>query len=642
MVELIVNGEEIELPKNGSGITYTMQIADIFNIASVASSYTNGFTLPKTPKNVRSFEQLGLFGDTSTIPYSKIEARLNNNGFSVIPSGWLDIRNTNDNYNVNIINGMRDFFKQIENKTLGKDLDLSLFDHDKTIATVAASYTNPRYRYLIADYNGKNFGKTSADIEGINIDYLVPSFNVKALWDLIFETFGYSYDINDIQFINDLWITYPKPPQEDLNPELIAEFTKNGFVSSLFAEWQGYRYPYQYEFWDDSDVTEGELINNWQYLVPETRAYRIDLAVEAYAKYAETFQNDLDVSAVLAIVVNGNIVQGLQTDPFMEKTLEYNISLIEGDVVQVRLIALQTVLNRQLKSIHLNTMSVNINTNDLGDVSLTNAFQDFAIKDFVKEIIWRTGLTPVLNNETNFIRFVPLSERLNFNNAIDWTGKYIRRKDETYKIDAYAQKNSFLLKHNNEDDKTGDGYLYVNNMNLADEKAIVSSKIYAPEPTGVIFKSITDAVEIRTDKYRIWNSEAKVDADGLIEVEYKGLSNRFYFLREETSTAEGVDAFRLVSEFLDTATTINTIGYATNEETLFDELVFKNYKEYEGVLFNFRKHDIELAITERDVIELDMTVPYYFGQEGQYYILNKLVYQDGRVSTGEFIRINKI
>lgn len=638
MVELIVNGERLELLKNSNGISYTMQIADIFNIASVASSYTNSFSIPKTPKNVRIFEQLGLVSDSSTVPYTKIPVRLNKNGFSIIQNGWLDIKNTNDTYNVNIINGMRDFFKEIENKTLGKDLNLDEFNHEKNIATVVASFTNPNYRYLIADYNGKNFGKTSADVEGINIDYLVPSFNVKKLWDKIFSTFGFTYDINDIPFINGLWVTYPKPPQDNSEPEVIAELSKTGFVSSAFAVYQTFRYAYQYEFWETTDIEEGELINNWKYVIPESRGYRFDATVEAYGRYGAAVLSDLDAPMALSLIVNGNIIQALPTDPMSPATMEYNVTLNEGDIVEVKLLAVQSIGFRELREIHQNSLTVNISKIDLGDVSLNNAFQEFAIKDFIKEILWRTGLTPVINTFTRFIKFVPLSERLDFNNAIDWSGKYIRRTDETYTVSSYAQKNSFSLKHNNEDDLTGNGFLYVNNENIDDFKTIVNSKMYAPEPTGVIFRSIDETDDFRTNKYRIWNSEAKVDAEGLIEVEYKGLSNRFYFLRE--AVEEG--SFSFVSEYLDDSTTASNPPYAINNDTLFDELVFKNYSDYAGVLNNFRRHIIQLAITERDIIELDMTVPYYFSQEGQYYMLNKLQYQEGQVSTGEFIRINKL
>ena len=158
MVQLTANDAELELLSD-TGIKYTMQIADIFNLSVFTSSYTNSFTIPKTPHNTGVFQQLGIIGDTSTLPYEKVSATLKSNGFPVIKEGWLSIRETNESYNIAIIDGIIDFFKAIENKTMGADLDLSNFAHEKNMETVLDSFTNDYYKYIVADYNGKNFAQ---------------------------------------------------------------------------------------------------------------------------------------------------------------------------------------------------------------------------------------------------------------------------------------------------------------------------------------------------------------------------------------------------------------------------------------------------------------------------------------------------
>ena len=159
MVELNIYGNAVELKRSNNGIKYTMQIADVLNIATVSASYTNSFSIPKTPYNTTIFQQLGIVGDTSQIPYERVPTSLNYHGFNIISNGWLQINETTEEYRVNIINGIIDFFKAIENKTMGADLDLSIFNHTKNIATVLASFDNPNYKYLIADYNGKNIAQ---------------------------------------------------------------------------------------------------------------------------------------------------------------------------------------------------------------------------------------------------------------------------------------------------------------------------------------------------------------------------------------------------------------------------------------------------------------------------------------------------
>src|SRR5690554_2038903 len=127
MVELIIDGQTLELD-DSTKIKYTKQISDIFNISKIKSSYTNSFTIPRTPKNTQIFQGLGLVGSTSKIPYQKVPVTLKDNGFDVVRNGWLDVKETTDSYKINIIDGCIDFFKDIENINIG-DLDLSEINH---------------------------------------------------------------------------------------------------------------------------------------------------------------------------------------------------------------------------------------------------------------------------------------------------------------------------------------------------------------------------------------------------------------------------------------------------------------------------------------------------------------------------------
>lgn len=178
----------------------------------------------------------------------------------------------------------------------------------------------------------------------------------------------------------------------------------------------------------------------------------------------------------------------------------------------------------------------------------------------------------------------------------------------------------------------GDGYLYSPNVNLADEKTLANSKIYAPDK-----KIVTDFGAFSTNQYKIWETETK-DNDGVIEISYKGLSGRFYFLRKQ----EASGSFDLTSEVLVGSETVSTLPIAKNNDTLFEEAVFKNYLEYQKILNNFRIHNINLAMTINDFMGADLTRPFYFKQENAYYICNKLPFEEGEKSTGEFIKINKL
>ena len=69
----------------------------------------------------------------------------------------------------------------------------------------------------------------------------------------------------------------------------------------------------------------------------------------------------------------------------------------------------------------------------------------------------------------------------------------------------------------------------------------------------------------------------------------------------------------------------------------------KGFSNYSNINVFIAKdlNEIELNLSLIDIIELDLTRPYYIKKEGQYYILNKITFQKGQTTIGEFIRINK-
>lgn len=635
MVELIVNNNKIELSKETS-IKYTKQISDIFDIASVACSFTNSFEYDKTPHNSQTMQQLGISGDSSSVPYQKNNAALKVDGFDLISQGWFDILPTEENYKGRIIDGMIDFFKAIENKTMGNDLNLANFNHEKTLDTIVASFTNQYYQYLVADYGGKNIFDSK-----INIDYLAPSFSVKELWNLIFVTFGFTCDYTNLSYLDGLYITYPKDVSEGQTNDLIATLIKNTYTTRAMTNIGNYSYPTSQYFWDSNVLVEGVLPDNWKYIIPETTSYNFDLTIAMYCYFRRVNYYSRQIDVEVTILKNG-VVIGKIPSAFIEsdttgesRNTTFNLACNSGDVIELSIYVPRQLRFRDRTFYaqewkHQST-DFKIYKTDLGTTILENELKDFSIRDFIKEIIWRTGLTPILNKETNEVGFITLDSRLDFDNAQDFSHCFIERTGESYQSD-YAQKNSFKLKKNIDTDTTGDGYLYVPNVNLQDEKTLAQSKIYAPDK-----KIVTQFPGFTTNQYKIWQTETK-DNDGVIEITYKGLSGRFYFIRKQ----ELVGSFDLVSEKLVDSATVTTLPIVINTDTLFEEAIFNNYAEYQKIFTNFRIHNIDLAMSINDFMGADLTRAFYFQQENAYYIANKIPFEEGEKSTGEFIKINKL
>ena len=637
MVELIVNDNLIELPK-GTDIKYTKQISEIFDIASVACSFTNSFEFDKTPFNTQAMQFLGISGDGSPVPYNKNTSLLKVNGFDLVSQGWFDVGETTETYKGSIINGMIDFFKAIENKTMGNDIDLHNFNHEKLLATVVASFTNEYYQYIVADYGGKNIFE-----DGINIDYLTPCFSVKKLWELIFSTFGFNCDYTNLGYLDGLYLTYPKDLFEQHEDELVAELTRNFFKDESRVTVAGVStIRPEYRHWDATNVIEGTLLENWKYVIGEKNSYRFHLLSEMYVTYRRPKHSNKNENPRITILKNGSELQSIpgnynsgSPDIGEPRELEFNVSLEKGDVIEVFINAPANIdisgdSYRNYEWRHNHTV-LSVYKTDLGTTTLENELKDFSVKDFVKEIIWRTGLTPVYINETNTVIFIKLDSRLDFANAQDYSHCFVKRKGEIYKND-YAQKNIFKLKRDSDSDFSGDGYLYVFNRNIADEKTLAQSKIYAPDR-----KIVTPFFNFSTNQYKIWNIEIK-DNDDVAEITYKGLSGRFFFIRKETSPT---GTYKIISEILQDETTVASVPYGVSTNTLFEESVYNYYAEYQKIFTNFRIHTIQLNLTEIDFLGLDLTRPVYFKQENAFYICNKVDFQEGEFSSGEFIKINK-
>lgn len=643
MVELIINGNQVELPKN-SNIKFTKQISDIFDLANVSVSHTNSFSFEKSPANSQAMQQAGIISDGSTIPYIRNRAVLKSDGFDLISSGWFKLSSTDENYKGSILDGMVDFFKAIENKTLGNDLDLSNFEHEKTLESVIESFTNEYYRYIIADYGGKTMFE-----DGINIDYLAPCFSVRKLWELIFSTFGFICDYTNLSYLDGLYITYPKDIAEGQTDELIASLFKNPYTSFTANSVGGICQPLQNYNWDEETITEGALINDWLFVVPETTSYNFSVKIEMYATYRRSGLRLRYQDVNLYVLKNGTVIGSIiaksnqfgDLDVGNERELIFNQSCNEGDIIEIQI---TTPLNLPFAGDGFNNAIIKfyrwnhnkteflISKTNLGTTRLQNEFKDFSIKDFIKEQIWRTGLTPVYDFETNTVIFETLDSRIDFDNAQDLSHTFIERTSEIYTND-YAQKNIFKLKNNVDTDNQGDGYLYVPNQNIEDEKIIAQSKIYAPDK-----KILTDFINgVQTNQYKIWEAEAK-DDNGTVIIDYKGLSGRFYFIRHYDQAG----SFKIISEILGGEEVVSNIPVGINTNTLFEEAVYNNYAEYQKIFVNFRIHYIDLAMTINDFIGLDMTKPVYFKKENAYYICNKITYQEGEKSKGEFIKINKI
>jgi hypothetical protein len=636
MLKIIINNTyELEVPNES--VKYNMQVNDIADLESRQCNYTDSFSIPKSRENVYIFNQLGFAGDVSNYPYEKITADLLDNGVHIVRNGWLDIRETTNEYKINIREGLIDLFKAIENKTFGDNVDLSEINHNKTLSTVIASFTNENYRYIINDYGGKTHTDNGTKI---NIDYLVPSVRVKYLWNKIFATFGFNYlgDVFEQTDFEELWLTYPKGAN-------VADVTINyADLKSLFSQsfLPPNNIPLQtYKTWNAlNTVTNGSLISNFSYVSVETGSYSIKAKAKGLTRYFvfKGFPSNSDPTEYRLVVK----VNGVPVNEFFSNNTQYDFTmdLVSGDVVDYEITDAQSnaslfpgykILNF-FDFLTLEEITLKIEKyNSL--ISFSDELKNLKITDFLKEILNYFALTIFVDKDNNYV-FKTFDERL-LASSVDWSEKYKERTSETYTPKSYAQRNYFKQKYNDENSIYNDGFFDISNKNINESKTVTTSIFYSHEKDFASFyiNATTNEVVLPT---LLWTKEISENS-GAQEVKYKALSNRFYLLRTQTITKNSV----LRSEKFSIEQAVTSLPMARYFFTSYKDFTAKYYKNIKLLLEDFRMHKIKLALNCIDIHNLDFDKVYYFEQEQNYYLLNKLGYENGKLSNAEFYRVRK-
>ena len=636
MVQIQYLGRFLDI-ESDEKITYTIQVQDLADVSTVSSSFTTSFKLPKTINNYEAYQSLSLPSDTSNIPYIKSEVKLYDNSTILINNGWLKMNNSNDYFNVNIENGIIDFFKSIEGKTIGGDLELTETNHNKDLVSVIDSFNRNDYCYIIADYNGLNT-YIKSNVEYINSDYLVPSLNNLYLWNKIFSYAGYTYEgsIFSNELFNNLWVTYPKAPptksDEEGFPEPILRFSSNKTFNIVYAVDYGNLI---IEFNLENIVLNGVLFESNKITIQSTGTYSLESIFDGYADYTikdgwgYPIRNEKSYFRP-ALLINGVLNK--------YNSQINSVNLRSGDVVEIKChwYGIKNPYLNTDRTFKFNYYIIKLTQISQSIIDFGKEFLDISIAEYVKEIMIRFALTPFIDVENKHIKFLTLSERINTLNVIDWTDKYIERTNETYTYNDYAQRNWLKHKYNDENTTFNNGYISVNNKNLADQKDLYSSKFYSYNNEVTTFYSN----DFKNNSFPIWNREIKETINNdtnekTYEVSYKGLSNRFYFIKRK----ELNKTINIGSQLLKIEDSVNSVKIVDTLSLSYSEVI-NNYSEFSKVLSDTRIHEIDLFLDINDLLNLDLKALYYFSQENQYYMLNRLTIDfSSRVTKGEFIRV---
>lgn len=624
---LYINGNRIQLEKSNP-TPLTKQVNTIGSLSTRQNDYVENIKAPLTSDNNRALNYLNASGSVSQIPYNRNTAKLySDTGESIINNGFAVVKRTDQNYNITIYEGVISFWKKIENITL-KDIGLSELNHLRNVPSIIDSLENDlKYRYLLADYNGKFL----SDALNLNADYLIPSALVEYIWERVFDYAGYTYTgtiFSDTQF-TEMYVTYPKSigstnQQTDV---LHTENFTTQTVDAFFPDPSGFGYRVFYYPYIFQDLIPSNIY------VESFGVYNEYVDVLTDGLYQFKFNGflgfpDDEASYGIYYWVNdaSNVVEILNNiDRNTNIDLTVNLNLEVGDRVFFGFSSsVLGLFGVQLSGANLDT-SIALVTGD--SIDFEEAFVDFKCTDFVKEIMFQFSLTPFTSRFENSILFLTEDERYLNEDRIDWSNKFVTRLNTEYEI-GYAQKNNFKYQYNNENENHNDGNILVNNVNLREEDTVIQSVTYSPERFRSVFGSESFL------QVKMWEKEIQDDGS----IEYKDLRKRFHFLRQENISGSITIESDIISQ-VDSTTqakkaTFLTLNYAS--------VISTRYKSTRTILNSTKVEDVLLYINQSEAVNLDLTKRYHFKQLGGDYVINKMTkYIPNQSTRFELLKINE-
>ncbi|WP_290838449.1 hypothetical protein [Flavobacterium sp.] len=632
-------------------VSKTLQVNDIGSLSTRQSSLTSKIKLPKTTTNLAALGFLSVGGNTSNIPYQRNNATLlDETGEALIYNGWADVIKTNKAIEMTVYDGIYDFQKTLENKTL-TDMGLSELNHLKNLHNVLETWsaTTLPYRYNIADYNGKTiFHYSGATTTRFNIDYFIPAAKVEFIWNKIFNYAGYTYDgsIFQTEDFKNLWMTYPKPvgstnqALEFINHQ---DWTDPLSFSTTFPTDFGFAVATVYESTLLTQCFTSTAATSVQQTDGHCRAIKVDadglyrfniegslyFPPNANASYGIALQR---VNLSTNVVTYTPIVQGITGATDLD--ISYSFTMTDEERVGLHLMNFQygnipftTNSHWQPNQVVGGNLDIDF-YKVLGDVvNFDEALIEFKATDFVMEIIKRYGLTMYKDKYTKKLTFLTLGQLLTTDN-IDLWDEDIEIVEEEYSYGNYAQQNLFTYKYNEDNASHFNGSIAILNPNLKDENTVISSKFYAPEAYDRYL------IGKRFRVYKFWDKEVKDDG----EVEYKPLDKRFYLMRSEPyimPLTTNID-----SEAFGQTTTFKNCYVENYNRMGMTDVIEDYYLPMQGILNRSKVVTVNKWFTSKEITDFDFRKLIYLEKLGEYFIINKVAdYVVGKPTKTELVNV---
>lgn len=589
--ELYIKGESVDL--GDSEITLNFKSNLLGDISKITASNSYTITLPRTNKNIRLLDFPDVAGHESYLMRDYFNAEYYRNGVKLFDAKAVLISCSEDGFDVALTWGMSEKFIQLMNddRSIQEFADMALPWNSST------TYDNG----LINGQLSHGYIRHNA---GIDVDsnrdkiFIHPSVNCMRLLEEIASYYGIAMEWGSYkQYIELLYL--PLISQKASSKYNFFEANITGTLDSDI----------KYVKFTQINRVDGINISNTETYGDVVRIYETSLDWELDILISTNKHNTLNV-VELAFYSNAQYIKSLQISSndiglcAYKGVIPFDITEYSNITIRIRINngALLGIIKSYIKIFSEDVQSVSYNQYYPIGINLP----DISVVDFIKQICWLFGLFAV-KSDTG-VSFISVNKIIdNRDKAVDWSKKLVptgwTAKETSYTFGDFAQKNYFRYEEN-ENAKSADGYMVVQNKTLDYEKDLLKLPYTAGGDNG----------DMRAVPYFKWSD------DGTI-VELEDCGDRIMQL-VISFDSQGKEDARLDFSDLKFKNRVSRFGLSYYQDLIKSPFVIKD---------TFR-------LTEIDLKNIDYSIPVYIERYAAFFAIISIKSQ-GDYSECELLKL---
>ena len=589
--ELYIKGESVDL--GDSEITLNFKSNLLGDISKITASNSYTITLPITNKNIRLLDFPDVAGHESYMMRDYFNAEYYRNGVKLFDAKAVLISCSEDGFDMALTWGIDDKFISLinENKSIQEFADMALPWNSST------TYDNG----LVDGQLSHGYIRHNA---GIDVDsnrdkiFIHPSVNCMRLLEEIASYYGLTMDWGSYkQYIELLYL--PLISQKASSKYNFFEANITGTLDSDI----------KYVKFTQINRVDGINISNTETYGDVVRIYETSLDWELDILISTNKHNTLNV-VELAFYSNAQYIKSLQISSndiglcAYKGVIPFDITEYSNITIRIRINngALLGIIKSYIKIFSEDVQSVSYNQYYPIGINLP----DISVVDFIKQICWLFGLFAV-KSDTG-VSFIPVNKIIdNRDKAVDWSKKLVptewTAKETSYTFGDFAQKNYFRYEEN-ENAKSADGYMVVQNKTLDHEKDLVKLPYTAGGDNG----------DMRAVPYFKWSEDGTT-------IELEDCGDRIMQL-VISFDSQGKEDARLDFSDLKFQNRVSRFGLSSYQDLIKLPFVIKD---------TFR-------LTEIDLKNIDYTIPVYIERYAAFFAIISIKSQ-GDYSECELLKL---